>query len=227
MYMGSSLLTNNQSQGSGLVKKSKKNRYIIIAGLVLAILTSAAVFIYMMTSDAASEAFELCANSGAGKCLEVSRLSPPVNATLQPNIASNGYSTKGFQRMVFLPDNICNGRNTVTDTCPFKVGSGLNTYFKGNAIFQLHFRANQSYCLGVSGSGLADVESCLSKTTAWVTEFPTKCSSLDLLSVYETNITVVTPEYLTSSGRFGGPIYANKACGQGIGGYNQWGQVFK
>jgi hypothetical protein len=182
----------------------------------------------MMTSDAATtNAFELCANSGNGKCLEVSRLSPPVNATMQPNITSTANTTHGFQRMLYLPDNICNGHNTVTDTCPFKLGSGLNTIFKGAAIFQLHFKANQAYCLGVSGSGRADVESCLSKTTAWIIDYHPQCASLEVLSLYETNLTVVTPEYLTSSGQFGGPAYSNKACGQGIGGYNQWGEVPK
>lgn len=224
--MGSSLLKNGQSQRLGLTNTSKKKR-LIIAGLGLVALAGVSVLIYMMTSDAASNAFEFCANSGAGKCLEVARLSPGVTASMEPNITTKGYSTKGYQRMVYLPDNICNGRDVVTATCPFKLGSGLNTIFKGSIIYQLHFNANQSYCLGVSPSGQADVESCFSKTTAWIYDYQTQCVSLDFLSLYETNLTVVTPQYLTSSGKLGGPAYANKYCTQGLGGYNQWGQVNK
>ena len=67
------------------------------------------------------------------------------------NMYNPGVTNDAFQLQLINPCN-SNPPDTVTPTCPFTVGSGMNNRYLGNFIFRVK-DANSGFCVGTTGDG--------------------------------------------------------------------------
>jgi len=74
------------------------------------------------------------------------------------NMYQPGVTNDAFRLELIDPCN-SNPPNTVTGTCPFNVGSGMNSRYLGNFIFRVR-DVNHGFCVGTAGQGEGWEGSC-------------------------------------------------------------------
>lgn len=130
--------------------RSRGKRVWVALGMAL--ITALGVGISSAPALAAPPAHQICAQAGSGYCMNAWNGGPQV-AVYQNGVANDAYQ---FQAI-----NPCNSTpaNRVTQTCPFAVGSGLNSALAGDTIVRIKDTRN-GQCVGTNGSGLGTEGSC-------------------------------------------------------------------
>jgi hypothetical protein len=125
----------------------KKRSYISIAA-VIAATTLGAGLTAMPAQAAAAPAYQLATDDGTNTLCMNRAGGGTSNNT--PVIAYNcGDNNNDFHTAPLT--TACGGGDTVTETCPFTVGSGLNAAFYGDPIVAV-FAYNENKCVGGSNS---------------------------------------------------------------------------
>lgn len=95
---------------------------------------------------------EICGNDGTGYCMNAWGGGPQV-AMYYGGVTNDAYATEDI--------NPCNSTpaNRVTPTCPFTVGSGMNSKLLNDTILRIR-NQNDGLCVGTDGSGFGLEGAC-------------------------------------------------------------------
>ena len=123
----------------------------------LASASHAAVHAVLTRSSTTPRSEDFCSELGKGWCMNADGCSNSSGTSV-----IDWYGGENCEYFSLYPGyglDICNGQPFVTETCPFTVGSGLNSEFAGSTITEVEY-VPSGKCIATNSSGAAILGAC-------------------------------------------------------------------